>query len=251
MDNLLLLLSGFATVLTPENLMWSLVGVTLGTAIGVLPGIGPALTIALLLPVTYQLDPTAAFVIFGGVYYGAAYGASTTSILVNTPGETASIVTAIEGHKMAQQGRAGAALATSAIGSFVAGLFGTLLLALFAPSFARLALAFGPAEYFALACLGFVAVSALLGASPLHGLASLFIGLTLALIGTDPQSAVGRFTFGDIRMFDGVGVTVAAVGMFFLTARALKAKEASPVMREEAGGIAPFLVSPEEGRGVV
>ena len=214
MENLALLAGGFATVLTPEGLMWSLVGVTLGTAIGVLPGIGPALTIALLLPVATRLDPTSAFIIFGGVYYGAAYGASTTAILVNTPGETGSVVTAVEGHAMARAGRAGPALATAAIGSFVAGLIGTVLLALFAPAFADLALRFGPAEYFALACLGFVAVSALLGASPLHGLASLFVGLALGLMGTDPQSSVPRFTGGVPQLFDGVGVTVAAVGMF-------------------------------------
>jgi putative tricarboxylic transport membrane protein len=214
MDNLLMLMAGFAAVLTPENIMWSLLGVTLGTAIGVLPGIGPALTIALLLPVTYQLSPTAAFVIFGGIYYGAAYGASTTSILVNTPGETGSVVTAIEGYQMARRGRAGAALATAAIGSFVAGMIGTVLLALFAPVFADLALLFGPAEYFALACLGFAAVSSMLGASPLHGLASLFVGLALGLVGTDPQSSVGRFTGGSLELFEGVGITVAAVGMF-------------------------------------
>jgi len=137
---------GFAVAFTPLNLLWSLVGVTLGTAIGILPGIGPALTIALLLPVTYKLDPTAAFIMFGGLYYGAMYGSSTTAILINTPGETGSLVTTIDGNKMARKGRGAAALATSAIGSFVAGLIGTLLLAVLAPEVVKLALLFGPAD---------------------------------------------------------------------------------------------------------
>jgi putative tricarboxylic transport membrane protein len=214
MDQFNLLLAGFETVITPWNLMWSFVGVTLGTAIGVLPGIGPALTIALLLPIAYRLDPTAAFVIFGGIYYGACYGSSTTAILVNTPGETGSIVTTIDGYKMARQGRAGAALATAAIGSFVAGTIGTVLLTLLAPQFAAVALAFGPAEYFALACVAFVAVSALLGTSASAGLLSLLTGLSLSVVGIDPQSAYPRFTFGTFQLLDGVSITTAAVGMF-------------------------------------
>jgi putative tricarboxylic transport membrane protein len=214
MESLAPLLAGFHTILTPANLMWSFIGVSLGTAIGVLPGIGPALTIALLLPVAYNLDPTSAFVIFGGIYYGACYGSSTTAILVNTPGETGSIVTAIDGYKMARQGRGGAALATAAIGSFIAGTIGTILLTLLAPQFAILALAFGPAEYFALACLAFVAVSSLFGRSPLPGLLSLLVGLTLALVGIDPQSAYPRYTFGTFELLEGVGITTAAVGMF-------------------------------------
>src|SRR5690606_24075656 len=146
---------GFAVALTPLNLMWSLLGVTFGTFIGILPGIGPALTIALLLPVTYTLDPTAAFIIFGGIYYGAMYGSSTTAILINTPGETGSLVTTIDGNQMARRGRGAAALVTSAVGSFVAGVVGTVLLALVAPQVVRLALLFGPAEYFALMCVAF------------------------------------------------------------------------------------------------
>ena len=144
------LLTGFAVALTPSNLFWGLAGTTLGTAVGVLPGIGPALTVALLLPVTYNLDPTAALIMFAGIYYGAMYGGSTTSILLNTPGESATIVTAIDGHQMARNGRAGAALATSAIGSFVAGTLATLALSVTAPLMVKLALAFGSAEYFAL-----------------------------------------------------------------------------------------------------
>src|SRR5512134_3610952 len=144
------LLAGFATALTLANLGWCLVGVTLGTFIGILPGIGPALTIALLLPITGYLEPTSAFIMFGGLYYGAMYGSSTTSILLNTPGESGSIITAIEGNLMARQGRGAAALATAAIGSFVAGTIGTVLLTLLAPLVVKAALRFGPAEYFAL-----------------------------------------------------------------------------------------------------
>ena len=165
------LLAGFAVALTPANLLWGLAGTTLGTAVGVLPGIGPALTVALLLPVTYGLDPTAALIMFAGIYYGAMYGGSTTSILLNTPGESATIVTAIDGHQMARNGRAGAALATAAIGSFVAGTLATLALSVTAPLMVKLALAFGSAEYFALMVLAFVMVTTMLGASRLQGLA--------------------------------------------------------------------------------
>src|SRR5687768_12078609 len=154
---------GFANALTLANLFWALVGTTLGTAVGVLPGIGPALTVAVLLPITFGLDPISAFIMFGGIYYGAMYGGSTTSILINSPGETASIVTAIDGHLMARQGRASAALATAAIGSFVAGTLATLALTFFAPALASIALRFGPAEYFALTIVAFTTVTALLG----------------------------------------------------------------------------------------
>src|SRR6188474_475410 len=152
-DTLTNLAGGFAVALTPQNLLWSLAGVTLGTAIGVLPGIGPALTIALLLPVTYSLDPTPAFIMFAGIYYGGMYGGSTTSILLNTPGESASVMTALEGNKMARKGRAAQALATAAIGSFVAGTIGTLLVAFFAPALADVAVDIGAPSYFAIMVL--------------------------------------------------------------------------------------------------
>ena len=168
---------GFAVALEPLNLWWALAGVSLGTAVGVLPGIGPALTVALLLPVTYGLDPTAALIMFAGIYYGAMYGGSTTSILLNTPGESATIVTAIDGHQMARNGRAGAALATAAIGSFVAGTLATLALTLTAPVMVRMALAFGSAEYFALMVLAFVTVTTVLGGRNLSGWLSLLLGL--------------------------------------------------------------------------
>src|SRR5918994_1241028 len=166
------LIDGFAVALTPENLLWALVGVFLGTVVGVLPGIGPALTVALLLPVTYELEPTSAFIMFAGIYYGGMYGGSTTSILLNTPGESSSIMTALEGNKMAKAGRGSAALATAALGSFVAGTIATLLLALVAPTVVDLAIGITAADYFAICVLSFVAVATVLGASPLRGLAS-------------------------------------------------------------------------------
>jgi putative tricarboxylic transport membrane protein len=208
------LIAGFAVALTPTNLMWGFVGVTLGTAVGVLPGVGPALTIALLLPATASLDPTGALIMFAGIYYGAMFGGSTTSILLNTPGESATIVTAMEGNLMAKKGRAGPALATSAIGSFVAGTISTLLLTVMAPFIVEIALKFGPAEYFSVMVLAFTTVSAVLGASAVRGLASLFFGLTIGLIGLDSQTAQARFTLGIPELLDGIDVVVVAVGLF-------------------------------------
>src|SRR6187431_1745718 len=186
--------AGFLVALTPMNLMWSALGVTIGTAIGVLPGIGPALTLALLLPITYNLEPTSAFIMFAGIYYGAMYGGSTTAILLNTPGESGSIVTAIDGHEMARQGRGAQALATAAIGSFVAGTIATLALTFVAPLLVKMALLFGPAEYFALMVLALTTVTAVLGDSLVRGLASLFLGLALGLVGIDLQTGQARFT---------------------------------------------------------
>ncbi|MBX9701216.1 MAG: tripartite tricarboxylate transporter permease, partial [Acetobacteraceae bacterium] len=163
---------GFANALTVTNLGWALLGCFLGTAVGVLPGIGPALTIALLLPITFQVEATGAFILFCGVFYGAMYGGSTTSILLNTPGESGSIITALEGAKMARSGRAGPALATAAVGSFIAGTIGTLGLSFLGPVVVEFALRLGPAEYFALMVLCFVTVSAVLGGSALRGLTS-------------------------------------------------------------------------------
>src|SRR3990167_3087320 len=173
------LLQGLAVAMDPMILFYALIGVTLGTAVGVLPGIGPALTVALLLPVTYGLDPAGSLIMFAGIYYGGMYGGSTTSILLNTPGESASIVTALEGNKMARAGRGGPALATAAIGSFVAGTIAPIVLALIAPLVVRFALMMGPAEYFALMVLAFATVSAAFGDSTLRGLTALFVGLTL------------------------------------------------------------------------
>jgi putative tricarboxylic transport membrane protein len=214
MDTLSALFHGFSVALTPYNLMWSAIGVTLGTAIGVLPGIGPALTVALLLPVTYNLDPTSAFIMFAGIFYGAMYGGSTTSILLNTPGESASIVTALDGHAMARKGRGAQALATAAIGSFVAGTIATVALTFVAPLMVRIALAFGPAEYFALMVLSLTTVTAVLGDSLPRGLASLFFGLALGLVGIDLQTGQARFALGVPELLDGIDVVVVAVGLF-------------------------------------
>src|SRR6185369_1566491 len=208
------LIDGFATALTLPNLGWCVIGVTLGTAIGILPGIGPALTIALLLPVTAHLDPTGAFIMFAGLYYGAMYGSSTTSILLNTPGESGSIITAIEGNLMARQGRGAAALATAAIGSFVAGTIGTVLLTVLAPLVVKVALKFGPADYFALMVVAFTTVSGLLGSSRLRGIISLMLGVAVGLVGTDTLTGQARFTLGIPNLLDGIDITLVAVGLF-------------------------------------
>jgi putative tricarboxylic transport membrane protein len=214
MEALSALLAGFAVALKPINLLWGFIGVTLGTFVGVLPGVGPALTVAMLLPLTVKLDPTGALIMFAGIYYGAMFGGSTTTILLNTPGESASIATALEGNRMAKAGRAGPALATSAIGSFVAGTLATIALTLLAPLVVELALKFGPAEYFALMVFAFTTVAAVLGASTVRGLTSLFLGLLLGLVGIDSQTGQARFAFGVPELLDGVDVVVLAVGLF-------------------------------------
>ena len=213
-ETLQALMAGFGVALAPVNLMWGFVGVTLGTAIGVLPGVGPALTVAMLLPLTAKLDPTGALIMFAGIYYGAMYGGSTTTILLNTPGESASIATALEGNKMAKKGRAGPALATAAIGSFVAGTIATLLLTLLAPIVVDVALKFGPTEYFALMVFAFVTVAAVLGSSTVRGLSMLFLGLLFGLVGIDDQTGQMRFAFGVPELMDGIDVVVLAVGLF-------------------------------------
>jgi len=214
MDTLTALLHGFSIALTWQNLLWALAGVTLGTMVGILPGIGPALTVALLLPVTYNLDPVASFIMFAGIYYGGMYGGSTTSILLNTPGESASIITAIEGNQMARRGRGAAALATAAIGSFVAGTLATAALTFVAPVMVRLGLAFGPADYFALMVLAFTTVTAVLGSSLVRGLTSLLFGIGLGMVGIDLQSGQARYTLGSLELLDGISVITVAVGLF-------------------------------------
>jgi putative tricarboxylic transport membrane protein len=209
-----LLVEGFATALQPEYLLYALIGVILGTAVGVLPGIGPAMTVALLLPLTYTLEPTASLILFAGIYYGGMYGGSTTSILLNTPGEAASVITTIDGNAMARAGRGAAALATAALGSFVAGTIATVALTLVAPTIAELAVQLGPQDYVALMVVAFLTVAALLGSSPSRGLASLAVGLFLGLIGTDTLTGQQRFTFGVPALADGIDVVVVAVGVF-------------------------------------
>ena len=214
METFDLLMQGFATAITPTNLLFALLGVTLGTAVGVLPGIGPAMTVALLLPVTFTLDPVSSFIMFAGIYYGGMYGGSTTSILLKTPGESASMMTALEGNKMARAGRGAQALATAALGSFVAGLIATAILALAAPAIVEFALSFGPAEYFALAVLAFATISAVLGGSVVRGLVSLGLGLAIGLIGIDSQTGQARLTFGVPQLLNGVDVVIVVVALF-------------------------------------
>ncbi|MEG0785714.1 MAG: tripartite tricarboxylate transporter permease [Comamonas sp.] len=208
------LMQGFATAVTPINLLWALLGCALGTAVGVLPGIGPAVAVAMLLPITAKVEITASMIFFSGIYYGAMYGGSTTSILLNTPGETASMVTAMEGNKMAKNGRAGAALATAAIGSFVAGTVATVIVTLFAPAVADFAVRLGPPEYFMLMVLAFTTVSAVLGQSSLRGMTALFLGLAMGCVGMDQISGAARYTGGKMELMDGIDIVLVAVGLF-------------------------------------
>jgi putative tricarboxylic transport membrane protein len=212
MDTLSLLMDGFGSALTPTNLLYAALGVLLGTAVGVLPGIGPAMTVALLLPVTYNVSPSSALIMFAGIYYGGMYGGSTTSILLNTPGESSSVVTAIEGNKMAKAGRAAQALATAAIGSFVAGSIGTALLVLVAAPVADIVVELGAPSYFAMMLLALLAVTAVLGASRLRGFIALFLGLAIGLVGT--QTGQPRLTFGQPLLADGIDIVVVAVAIF-------------------------------------
>ena len=210
------LIDGFASALTLSNLGFGLLGTFLGTLVGVLPGIGPALAIALLLPITYTVSPASALIMFAALYYGAMYGGSTTSILLNTPGESGSLITALEGNKMARRGRAGAALATAAIGSFVAGTIATAILAFTAPSIADMAIKVGAADYVALMLVAFTTVSSLLGASQIRGFIALAVGLVLGLIGADLQSGLSRLTFGNQAAVEGIETVPVIVSIFAL-----------------------------------
>lgn len=206
--------AGFAVALTPDKLMFGVLGVVLGTAVGVLPGLGPAVAISILLPLTFGLDPTSAFILFGGIYYGTQYGGSTTSILINTPGDAGSSVSTFEGYPMARQGRGGVALATAAIGSFIGGTFATVMLMLVATSLAAISLFFGPPEYFALMLLALTMVAAMSGKSAARAALALCLGLGLAMIGIDLQSGKARFTFGIAELYGGIDVALGAIGLF-------------------------------------
>jgi putative tricarboxylic transport membrane protein len=208
------LVQGFAVALQPANLLWCFVGVVLGTVVGILPGLGPPATIAMLLPLTFLMHPAAAMIMLAGIYYGAKYGGSTTSILLNVPGESASVVTCLDGYQMARKGRAGAALGIAAIASFIAGTVGVLGLMLIAPPLARMALAFSSPEYFALMALGLAMVVLLAGRSMLKALLAMLVGLWIAGIGTDPFSTTSRFTFGRLELLSGVDFVVVAIGLF-------------------------------------
>jgi len=214
MDLITNLSIGFNAAFTLQNLIYCFVGCLLGTLIGVLPGIGPVATIAMLLPATYALPPVAALIMLAGIYYGAQYGGSTTAILVNLPGESSSVVTVIDGHQMAKQGRAGPALAAAGLGSFFAGCFGTLILAAFAPPLTELAFKFGPAEYFSLMILGLIGAVVLASGSLLKAIAMIVLGLLIGLVGTDVNSGVARFSFDIPELTDGIGFIVIAMGVF-------------------------------------
>jgi putative tricarboxylic transport membrane protein len=208
------LMQGFQVALTPMSLLMCVAGVLLGTVIGVMPGLGPSATIAMLLPLTFKLEPTGAMIMLAGIYYGAKYGGSTTSILLNVPGESASVVTCIDGYQMARRGRAGAALGMAAISSFIAGTFGVLMLMLVAPPLARLSLAFSSPEYFALMVLGLTMVVLLAGDSLVKALLAMLVGLWIASMGTDLFTATSRFTFGQVEMIGGIDFIIVAIGVF-------------------------------------
>lgn len=214
MDLIANLALGFEAALSLQNLFYCLVGVTIGTLIGVLPGMGPVATVAMLLPATYAIDPSGALIMLAGIYYGAQYGGSTTAILVNIPGEAAAVVTCIDGHKMAKRGRAGAALGISAIGSFVAGCFATLLIAAFAPPLTELAFRFGPAEYFSLMVLGLIGAVVLATGSLIKAICMILLGLLLGVVGTDVNSGAMRFTFGLDELQEGIDFVALSMGIF-------------------------------------
>ncbi len=214
MDLIANLSTGFGVAFTPINLLYAFVGCMLGTLIGVLPGIGPVATIAMLLPATYALPPVSALIMLAGIYYGAQYGGSTTAILVNLPGESSSVVTTLDGYQMARKGRAGPALAAAGLGSFFAGSVGTLILAAFAPPLTELAFKFGPAEYFSLMILGLIGAVVLASGSLIKAIAMILLGLLMGLIGTDVNSGVARFSFDIPELTDGVGFVTIAMGVF-------------------------------------
>jgi TctA family transporter len=234
---------GAQTAFSLGNLLYCLIGVFLGTAIGVLPGLGPTATIAMLLPITFGLPPVSALIMLSGIYYGAQYGGSTTAILVNLPGESSSVVTALDGYQMARQGRAGKALATAAIGSFFAGTVSTFLIALFAPPLAEVALKFGPAEYFSLRVLGLVASIVLASGSLLHALGMIMLGLLLGLVGTDVNSGTARYSFGLPELADGMSFVTVAMGIFGLgeIIANLASESTRSVMLKKVTGLMPSM----------
>ena len=239
-DNLIL---GFTVALSLQNLLYCFIGVFVGTLIGVLPGIGPLVTIAMLLPITFNLPPIPALIMLSGIYYGAQYGGSTTSILVNLPGEAASVVTCLDGYQMARQGRAGPALAIAAISSFIAGCVGTLLIGLFGPPIAELAFKFGAAEYFSLMLMGLVAAALLAHGDMVKALAMVVLGLLLGIVGTDVNSGMARYTFGVPELSDGIGFTIVAVALFAVAeiVKQLESAEKHEVFTSKVTNLMPTL----------
>ena len=239
MDILANLSLGFSTAFGLANLFYCFIGVVLGTLIGVLPGLGPVATIAMLLPITFNFEPVTALIMLAGIFYGAQYGGSTTAILVNLPGEASSVITALDGYAMARNGQAGKALATAAIGSFIAGTIATFLIALFAPPLAEMAMRFGPAEYFSLLVMGLIVSIVLAHGSLLHAIGMILLGLLLGIIGTDVNSGAERFTFGAPWLADGIGFVVLAMGMYGVgeIVNNLEKKETRDVMLKHVSGL--------------
>jgi TctA family transporter len=241
MDLIANLALGFSATLEPQNILYCLIGVTLGTLIGVLPGLGPTATMAMLLPITLSLEPTGALIMLAGIFYGAQYGGSTTAILINLPGETSATVTALDGYQMAQQGRAGPALATAAIGSFFAGTVATIIVAVCSPALTTLALKFGPAEYFALIVLGLICSVTLAQGSVIKAVGMIVMGLALSLVGTDVYTNAQRFTFGNLTLADGLDFVALSVGLFGLSEilRNLESSMTRDVRIKSIGGLMP------------
>lgn len=238
MDLISNLALGFQTILSPQNLLYCFLGALIGTLIGVLPGIGPVQTIAILLPTTFALPPVSALIMLAGIYYGAQYGGSTTSILVNVPGEASSVVTCLDGYQMALRGRAGAALTVSALGSFVAGCFATFLIALLATPLSELAFKFGPAEYFSLMVFGLIGSIVFASGSPLKAIGMILLGLILGMVGTDVTSGIQRFSFGIPELADGLGFVPLAMGLFGISEiiKSLERKEKREIIKSKLSG---------------
>lgn len=238
LDNLML---GFSVALTMENLSYALIGCVLGTLVGVLPGLGPVPTIAMLLPITYVLPPVAGLIMLAGIYYGTQYSGSTTAILINIPGETSAVVTVLDGHQMARNGRAGAALSLAAVGSLFAGSVATFLIAAFAPPLTEVAFAFGPAEYFSLMTLGLVGAVVLASGSLSKAICMILLGLLLGMVGTDINSGVPRFDFGILALQDGVDFAIVAMGVFGLAEviKNLEMKERRVKIADKIGSLYP------------
>jgi len=245
------LYTGFTVALLPVNLLFCFIGVFLGTLVGVLPGIGPAATIAVLLPITFSLHPATAIIMLAGIFYGTQYGGSTTSILVNLPGEASSVITCLDGYQMARRGRAGPALGISAFGSFIGGTLSVIGLMLLGPLVARFALRFGPPEYFALMCLGIVILTFLSRGSMIKSLISASLGLFVGVIGTDPMSGVHRFVYGSNVLLDGVGIVPMVMGLFGIAEvlSCLEQKEVRNLFRSEIGRLLPNLQDWKESVG--
>lgn len=240
MDNLNFLLHGFELAFTPTNLLFCLIGVTVGQIVGVLPGLGPVAGTAMLIPLTYGLTPTAAVIMLSGIFYGAMYGGTITSVLINVPGEGASVITCIDGYQMARQGRGGNALGVAAIGSFIGGVIAVLFLTFLGPSLARYALKFGPPEFFSLMVFGLLLLVGLIGKSVIKGLISAMLGMLLALIGQDPATGVDRFLFGRLELLEGVDFVVLAIGLFGLSEILSNAEEDMKLKQpEKVAGLIP------------